>query len=54
MLYGSKTNTSENFKQSVIKIVIKYLSKSGHFDNSLKKNPMKLMFLNSVLSFNVF
>ena len=35
MLYGSKTNTSENFNQNFIKIIIKYLKKTGHFENSL-------------------
>ena len=35
MLNGSKTNTSKNFNQNVIKIVIKYLKETGRFDNSL-------------------
>ena len=35
MLYGSKTNTSENFNQNIIKIIIKYLKKTGRFENSL-------------------
>ena len=35
MLYGSKTNTSENFNQNIIKIVIKYLKETGRFENSL-------------------
>ena len=34
LLYSSKTNTSENFNQD-IKIIIKYLKKTGCFDNSL-------------------
>ena len=37
MLYGSKTNTSENFNQN-IKIIIKYLKKTGRFENSLNLN----------------
>ena len=32
MLYHSKTNNYENFNQNIIKIVIKYLKKTGHFD----------------------
>ena len=35
MLYGSKTNTSENFNQNIIKIIIKYYKKTYRFDNSL-------------------
>ena len=35
MLYGSKTNTSENFNQNIIKIIIKYLKETGRFENSL-------------------
>ena len=35
MLYGSKTNTSENFNQNIIKIIIKYFKKAGRFENSL-------------------
>ena len=35
MLYGSKTNTSENFNRNIIKIIIKYLKETGHFENSL-------------------
>ena len=35
MLYGSKTNTSENFNQNIIKILIKYLKETGRFENSL-------------------
>ena len=46
MLYGSKTNTSENFNQNITKIVIKYLKKTGRFE--------KLVFLYSILYFNVF
>ena len=32
MLYGSKTNTSENFNQNIIKIIIKYLKETGRFE----------------------
>ena len=32
MLYHSKTNNYENFNHNIIKIVIKYLKKTGHFD----------------------
>ena len=46
MLYGSKTNTSENFNQNITTIVIKYLKKPGRFE--------KLVFLYSILHFNVF
>ena len=35
MLYGSKTNTSENFNQNIIKIIIKYLKKTVRLENSL-------------------
>ena len=35
MLYGSKTNTSENFDENIIKIIIKYLKKTCRFENSL-------------------
>ena len=35
MLYGSKTITLENFNQNIIKITIKYLQKTGRFENSL-------------------
>ena len=35
MLYGSKTNTSENFNQNIIKIIIKYLKETGRFENFL-------------------
>ena len=35
MLYSSKTNTSENFNQNIIKLVIKYLKETGRFENSL-------------------
>ena len=35
LLHVSKTNTSENFNQNIIKIVIKYLKKFGRFNNSL-------------------
>ena len=34
MLYGSKTITSENFNQNVIKTIIKHLKKTGRFENS--------------------
>ena len=33
MLYGSKTNTT-NFNQNTVKIVIKYIKKTGRFNNS--------------------
>ena len=33
--YGSKTITSENFNQNIIKTIIKYLKKNGRFENSL-------------------
>ena len=35
MSYDSKTNTSENFNQNIIKIIIKYLKETGRFENSL-------------------
>ena len=35
ILYGSKTNTSENFNQNIIKIIIKYLKKTVRLENSL-------------------
>ena len=35
ILYGSKTNASENFNPNIIKIIIKYLKKTGRFENSL-------------------
>ena len=35
MLYGSKTNATENVNQNIIKIIIKYLKKTGRFGNSL-------------------
>ena len=35
MLYGSKTITSENFNQNIIKITIKYLKKTDRFENLL-------------------
>ena len=35
MLYGSKTNTSENFNQNIIKIIVKYLKETGRLENSL-------------------
>ena len=35
LLHSSKTNSSENFNQNNIKIIIKYLKKTGRFDNSL-------------------
>ena len=43
MVHGSKTNTSEEFNQNIIKFIIKYLRKTGRFENSLK--PMKLVFI---------
>ena len=55
LLYGSKTNTSENFNQNVIKIIIKYLNETGRFENSLLHlKLMKLVFLNLILYFNIF
>ena len=49
MLYGSETNTSENFNQNIIKIIITYPKKIGRFENSLLKlKPMKLVFLYSI------
>ena len=35
MLYGSKTNATENVNQNIIKIIIKYLKKTGRLGNSL-------------------
>ena len=35
ILYGSKTNTSENFNENIIKIIIKYLKKTVRLENSL-------------------
>ena len=52
MVHGSKTNTSEKFNQNIIKFIIKYLRKTGRFENSLK--PMKILFLYSILYCNVF
>ena len=34
MVHGSKTNTSEEFNQNIIKFIIKYLRKTGRFENS--------------------
>ena len=34
MLYGSKANAT-NFNQNIVEIVIKYLKKTGRFNNSL-------------------
>ena len=31
LLYSSKANTSENFNQNIIKIIIKYIKKTGRF-----------------------
>ena len=55
MLYGSKTNTSENFNQNIIKIIIKYLKETGRFENFLLwLKPMKLVFLYLTFYFNIF
>ena len=35
LLYGSKTNTSENFNQNIIKVIIKYFKNGGSFENLL-------------------
>ena len=34
MLYGPKTNTSENVNQNITKIIIKHLKETGCFENS--------------------
>ena len=51
MLYGSKTNTSENFTQNIIKIKIKYLKKTGRFENSLIKTNEAGFYIRSYITY---